>query len=93
MRIGISKVTFSLPGSFSLKDKRQINQSLISKIRKKFNVSIVEVDYRNSYRRSLIAIVAVNTDKQHLDATLSRVVEFISKETRIFIEDYGIEII
>jgi uncharacterized protein YlxP (DUF503 family) len=93
MRVGIVKVKFSLPDSFSLKNKRQINQSLVAKIRKNFNVSIAEVDYRNSYRHSLIAIVAVNTDKQHLDSTLSSVVEFIGKETRIFIEDYGIEII
>jgi len=93
MQVGISKVKLSIPGSFSLKDKRQISESLISKIRRKFNVSIAEVDYRDSCRQSLIAIVAVNTDKSHLFATLSNVVEFIGKEPRIVIEDYEVEVV
>jgi hypothetical protein len=93
MQIGISKVKLSIPDSFSLKDKRQINQSLISRVRRNFNVSIAEVNYRDSYRQSLIAIVAVNTDKSHLFATLSNVMEFIGKESRIVIEDYEVEVI
>jgi uncharacterized protein YlxP (DUF503 family) len=93
MQVGISKVKFLINDSSSLKDKRQINQSLISKIRRRFNVSIAEINYRDSYKQSLIAIVAVNTEKNHLFATLSEVVEFISKEPRIVIEDYNVEII
>jgi hypothetical protein len=93
MQVGISKVKFLINDSSSLKDKRQINQSLISKIRRRFNVSIAEINYRDSYKQSLIAIVAVNTEKNHLFAILSEVVEFISKEPRIVIEDYNVEII
>ena len=93
MQVGISKVKFLINDSFSLKDKRRINQGLISKIRRKFNVSIAEIDYRDSYKQSLIAIVTVNTDKNYLFATLSNVVKFMGKEPRIVIEDYEVEVI
>jgi len=93
MQVGISKVKFLINDSFSLKDKRRINQGLISKIRRKFNVSIAEIDYRDSYKQSLIAIVTVNTDKNYLFATLSNVVKFMGKEPRIVIEDYDVEVI
>jgi uncharacterized protein YlxP (DUF503 family) len=93
MQVGISKVKFLINDSFSLKDKRRINQGLISKIRRKFNVSIAEIDYQDSYKQSLIAIVTVNTDKNYLFATLSNVVKFMGKEPRIVIEDYDVEVI
>lgn len=93
MQVGISKVKFLINDSFSLKDKRQINQGLISKIKRKFNVSVAEIDYQDSYKQSLIAIVTVNTDKNHLFATLSNVVKFMGKEPRIVIEDYDVEVI
>jgi len=93
MQVGISKIKFLINDSFSLKDKRRINQGLISKIRRKFNVSVAEIDYRDSYKQSLIAIVTVNTDKNYLFATLSNVVKFMGKEPRIVIEDYDVEVI
>ncbi|MCD6427019.1 MAG: DUF503 domain-containing protein [Caldisericaceae bacterium] len=93
MRIGICTVRLGIPNTFSLKDKRQVCSSLFSHIRQNFNVSVAEVSEQDSFRKSVVAIVAVNTSSKHLSKTLSKVVEFIEKDYRVMIEDYGVEII
>ncbi|MDD4803071.1 MAG: DUF503 domain-containing protein [Syntrophomonas sp.] len=48
-----------LPQSSSLKDKRQVIQSIISRIRKRYSVSICEVDYHDLWQRSNLGFAAV----------------------------------
>jgi len=93
MQIGICTVRLGIPGTFSLKDKRQVCSSLFSKIRQNFNVSVAEVEDQDSFRKSTIAIVSVNTQTKDLNRTLSKVIEFIEKDFRVLIENYSIEII
>lgn len=93
MQIGICTVRLGIPGTFSLKDKRQICSSLFSKIRQNFNVSVAEVEDQDSFRKSTVAIVSVNTQAKDLNRTLSKVIEFIEKDFRVLIENYSIEII
>ncbi len=93
MRIGICTLRLGIPGTFSLKDKRQVCSSLFSHIRQNFNVSVAEVSEQDSFRKSVVAIVAVNTSFGHLHSTLSKVVSFVERDFRVTIEDYGIEII
>jgi len=47
-----------LPGSSSLKDKRQTIQSIIARIRKRFNISICEVDFHDLWQRSTLGYAA-----------------------------------
>ncbi len=93
MRIGICTVRLGIPNTFSLKDKRQVCSSLLSHIRQNFNVSVAEINEQDSFRKSVIAIVAVNTSSKHLNATISKVVEFIEKDYRVMIEEYSVEVI
>ncbi len=93
MRIGICTLRLGIPGTFSLKDKRKVCSSLFSHIRQNFNVSVAEVSEQDSFRKSVVAIVAVNTSSDHLHSTLSKVVSFVERDFRVTIEDYGIEII
>ena len=93
MQIGICTVRLGIPDTFSLKDKRQVCSSLFSKIRQNFNVSVAEVEDQDSFRKSTIAIVSVNTHVKDLNRTLSKVIEFIEKDFRVLIENYSIEII
>ena len=61
------------PGARSLKDKRQALRSLETKLRNHFNVSLAEVEHQDLWQRARLAVVSVNTDQAHLDATLSSV--------------------
>jgi len=47
-----------LPYSSSLKDKRQTIQSIIARIRKRFNISICEVDSHDLWQRSTLGYAA-----------------------------------
>lgn len=91
MIIGICTIRFEITDSSSLKDKRQVCQSLITKVRRNYNVSVAEVDDLNSYKFASIAFVSINTSKSNLNSTLSKIVELIEKHGDIIIEKYNIE--
>lgn len=48
-----------LPHSLSLKEKRKTIQSIIARVRKRFNISISEVDFQDLWQRSGLGFAAV----------------------------------
>jgi uncharacterized protein YlxP (DUF503 family) len=71
--IGLLTLEIHFPGARSLKDKRQVLRGLLARIRKRFNVSLAEVEHQDLWQRATLAVVAVNTDQVHLEATLQSV--------------------
>lgn len=59
MYVTYGHVDIILPYSSSLKEKRKIIQSIISRVRKRFNISISEVDFHELWQRSRIGFSAV----------------------------------
>lgn len=78
MHIGVLRIQLHLPNSHSLKGKRQIIKSLTIQIRNRFNVSVAEIDDRDSWQSATIGITTAGTDKAHTNEVLSRVINFIS---------------
>lgn len=93
MIIGICTIRFEITDSTSLKNKRQVCQSLIAKVKRNYNVSVAEIDDLNSYRFASLAFVSVNTNKSKLNSTLSKIVELLEKNRDIVIEKYNIELL
>jgi uncharacterized protein len=83
MVIGFLQVELHYPGAESLKDKRQLLQSLLVRIRKRFNVSAAEVEYQNLWQKSVLAVAHVNTDRPSADAVLSAVLHLVETEAEI----------
>ena len=77
MNVGVCRVTLRLPENQSLKGKRRVIGSLMSRIRNKFNVSIAEVGDNDSWQIASLGITCVSNDAAHADRMLSSVVEFI----------------
>lgn len=48
-----------MPHSLSLKEKRKTIHSIIARIRKRYNISIAEVDYQDLWQRSCLGLAAV----------------------------------
>jgi uncharacterized protein YlxP (DUF503 family) len=94
MNVGVARVSLRLPENVSLKGKRQIIKSIISRVRNKFEVAVAEVDDNDNWYLATIGISAISNDKRHTNQVLSNVVEFIEK-ARFEVEmlDYSIEII
>ena len=95
MNVGICKVSLRLPGNHSLKGKRRVVKSITARVRNQFNVSVAEVDNHDLWQLATLGICCVSNDKRYTNEVLSKVVDFIIKNSRFEVEmlDYEIEIL
>ena len=82
MFVGTLQIDLYLPGCLSLKEKRFALQSLKSRLRNKFNVSVAEVGYQDKWQRTMIACAVVSNEKKHIDRMLNNIFQFIDQDTR-----------
>ena len=94
MNVGVGKVHLRIPENMSLKGKRQVTKSIITKVRNKFNVAIAELDNNDVWQVATIGVACLSNNKRHSNEVLSRVVNFIENgRFDAEILDYEIEII
>ncbi len=77
MRTLSTKITLYASDCHSLKEKRQILQSVITKTRNKFNASISEVDFQEDHQTMAIGVAVVSGSYTHAQKMLDEVVRFI----------------
>lgn len=78
----------------SLKGKRQVIRSVVSRVKNQFNVSVAEVDNHDRWRMATLGICCVSNDSRHANEVLSRVVSFIvNSRLEVEVLDYEIEIL
>ncbi len=58
--VGVLTLELRLEHSHSLKDKRQVVQSLKVRLRHKFNVAVAEIDGQDLWQRATVAAVTVS---------------------------------
>jgi uncharacterized protein len=94
MKVGVSQITLRLPACHSLKEKRQVLQSIMTRTRQKFEVAIAEVDEQDQWHIAKLGVSCVSNSSQHIDQILAHVQRFI-EETRpdIIVVDAEFEII
>ena len=78
MHVGVCRIKLHLPGSQSLKDKRHVIKSLLTRVRNSFNVSICEIEERDLWQVAVLGISCTGTDVGRMREFLYRVVDFIS---------------
>jgi hypothetical protein len=94
MNVGVCRINLRLPENQSLKGKRRILKSIVSRVGNKFNVAIAEVDNGDMWQLATIGICCVSNDRRHANEVMSRVVDFIiNSRPDAEILDYEIEII
>ena len=79
MNVGVCRVTLRLPENGSLKGKRQLVQSLTTRLRNKFNVAVAEVDDNDRWQIATLGVTCVSNDARHAREQLDRVVDFIQR--------------
>jgi len=92
MIVGVCKVELYIPESNSLKAKRKVIKSLKDRVKKKFNVSIAEVELQNLWQRAILGVATVSNDKKQVDAAFSKVISFMEHTDLAIIGQYQIEI-
>ena len=94
MNIGVCKVKLHIPENQSLKGKRRIVKSVISRLQSKYNISIAEVDDHDLWQIATLGITCVSNHNQHVDETLSKVINFVVQNyPELEIVDHDIEIL
>lgn len=71
--IGILTLEIRIEDAHSLKDKRHVVKSLKDRLRSKFNVAVAEIDYQDTWQRSVVAAVTVSGDHGHAESVLQNV--------------------
>jgi uncharacterized protein YlxP (DUF503 family) len=77
MNVGVCKIRLRLPENQSLKGKRQILKSIISRVDNKFNGSVAEVDDQDLWQVATLGICYVSNDRRHADEVLSKAAAFV----------------
>lgn len=92
MIIATCTIQLSLFGVDSLKGKRRILKSILSRLPRQFNVAVAEIDCQDMWQTAVIGLVTVGNDAGHLHSVLEKAVAWIEAfRPDVPIDDYSIE--
>jgi uncharacterized protein YlxP (DUF503 family) len=77
MHVSVCRIELRLPENHSLKGKRQVIQSIVTRLQNKFHVSVAEVDDQDLWQLTTLGVACVSNHRRHADDTLTNVVKFI----------------
>ena len=86
MFIGYLSLSLFIPQSSSLKDRRQVLNSLRDKLRNRFNISFAQEE-SDKWQRANISIVAVNPSKAHLEKVFSAIEKMLNTLSAVQVLD------
>jgi len=78
--IGSLVINLLVPESHSLKEKRQVVRSIVSRLRQSFNVAVAEVEDQDLWQVATLGVVCVSGDSRHADEMCQKVVRFLEAE-------------
>jgi len=94
MHIGVCTIDLRLPGNSSLKGKRSVVKSIVTRVRREFNVSIAEVEAQDLWQRAVLGVACVSSSASYAHGQLERVVQWIeTKRPDVELLDYRIELL
>ncbi len=79
MIIGACVIELRLPAARSLKQKRGQLQSLLTRLRREFNLAVAEIGHNDVWQSAQIAMVAVSNERDAAEKALRRAVQWIEK--------------
>ena len=94
MHVGVCTIDLRLPGNGSLKGKRRVVKSIVTRVTREFNVSVAEVEDQDLWQRAVLGVACVSSSASYAHGQLERVVRWIEAQ-RFDVEllDYQIELL
>jgi uncharacterized protein YlxP (DUF503 family) len=93
--VSILHFVVDLPDIGSIKEKRQIVQSVKNRLQNKFKISVAEVDLQDSRRFAEIGAAVISNSRQYGESVLHKALQFAEnfvpgriRDTSIFSEIY-----
>ena len=93
MVVGIGIITFRLHDCRSLKGKRKVIKSIISRMRNNFNASVAEVGSNDIHQRAEIGFSLVGNDKALINSKIDKIFNMVEGLGLAEIIDSEMEII
>ena len=84
MIVGVMQADLHLQGISSLKQKRSIVKSLISRLKSRFNISVSEVDRQASHFVHVILIIIVWNETRFVNRQFDKIIDFMRKDGRFY---------
>ena len=81
MHVAVCVAEIAIPGAESLKDKRNVLQSVKARLRREFNVGVSEVAAQSARDHGVLGIVSVSGDARYLAGQVSRIEEALDRWT------------
>jgi len=82
MYVGIGYIKIKIYEAYSLKDRRQVLNSVTSKLKNKFNVSVSVVDEADLWNIAELGVAAVSSSKQVLESTYQKIDKLLDADHR-----------
>jgi uncharacterized protein YlxP (DUF503 family) len=92
-RVAVGTVELHLPDVDSLKGKRHILKGLKEKVRRRFEVSVAEVNHQDTWQRATLAVAYVSPDSRHANEVVSKALDFIEANVEGHVIDEQIELL
>lgn len=92
MIVAAAEVRLYAPWVQSLKEKRMVVKSLLSKVQNRFNVSAAEIGEQDVHQTIVLGIAAVAGDTAQADSIIDNVVNFMEQNTEAEITQVSREI-
>ena len=93
LKVGILQAQLEIPWAQSLKDKRSVVKSIRDKTRRRFNVSISEIEDQESITQLALGVVMAGSDTQYLLAALEKFKESLRDWPEARLIDCQVEVI
>ncbi|MFZ0443811.1 MAG: DUF503 family protein [Bacillus sp. (in: firmicutes)] len=77
MIVGLIACECIIYNAHSLKDKRAVLQRIMTRLKQKFNISIAEVDFQDTWQRTKIAMAVVSSARNPAEIELQKALKFI----------------
>ena len=93
MVAGLGVITFRLHDCRSLKGKRKVVKSIISKLRNSFNVSVAEVGSNDVYQKAVIGFALVGNNRMVVNSKIDKIFNLADELRLAELIDSDMEII
>ncbi|MBI3408053.1 MAG: DUF503 domain-containing protein [Planctomycetes bacterium] len=92
MIVGTLRVRLLLREARSLKDKRQVVQSIKDRLHNGFNVSVAEVESQDNRQLAVLGVAMVSNESHHVKVALGQIVEALRAHPVAELVDYEIDV-
>ncbi len=93
MHVGVLRVHVHIITAQTLKEKRQVLNSLKGRLQSRFNISVAEIGSQDLRNAGELGVAMIGSDRRYVNGALDKILNFVGSNPAIRIIEHDIEII